>query len=147
MRLTLLAAASAVVLSAVPAIAQTANSPEPSVTTPAANIDSSNTRNPIAPRLPTPGVDENAAPSAFLIAARQALAAGRTGYAQEAMERAETRILSRSVPPSQARQASQQSLVQEIGAARRALATGDRNQAMSLIEQALKNPEANVAGN
>src|SRR5690348_11620523 len=52
----------------------------------------------IAGRLPPPPLEENASVRDFLVAARGALAAGRTGEAQEALERAETRALDRSVP-------------------------------------------------
>ena len=96
----------------------------------------------IAPRLPTPSaVGENATPLALLQAAAQALAAGRTGEAQEAMERAETRALDRSVRPSQARVPDQRPLVRQIAQARAALAGGDRGEALRLLQQAMREPE------
>jgi hypothetical protein len=110
----------------------------------ASNIGPSDTGSAIAPRLPTPPLDENAPPSAFLGAARVALMTGRTGEAQEAMERAESRALDRSVRPSQAGQASKQSLVQQIAQARGALSRGDRVGALRLIAVALHNPEASA---
>lgn len=88
-------------------------------------------------RLPVPQIDENAPVSAFLDAARHALAAGRAGEAQEALERAESRALSRSVRPSRAGQPSQQPVVQRISAARAALASGDRLRVLQLIDEAI----------
>lgn len=88
-------------------------------------------------RLPTPDVDENAPPAAFLNAARRAIAAGRDGEALEALERAESRVLDRSVRPSRAGLPSPQPLVARIAAARAALAGGDRMQTLQLIDQAL----------
>ncbi len=88
-------------------------------------------------RLPAPAIDENAPVSAFLDAARHALAAGRTGEAQEALERAESRALVRSVRPSRAGQASRQPVVERISAALAALATGDRQAVLQHIDEAL----------
>jgi len=95
-----------------------------------------------APRLPIPAVNENAPPATFIEAARQALAAGRTGEAQEAIERAESRTLDRAVKPSLASQPSQQPLVQQLRDARTALAAGDKLRATEILAAALKNPEA-----
>ena len=108
----------------------------------ASNITPSDTHSVIAPRLPDPEVGENAPPRAFLEAARRALAANRTGEAQEAMERAESRALSRSVAPARADQPSRQSLVSQIAEARGALSSGDRSRAIRIVEEALRNPEA-----
>jgi hypothetical protein len=107
----------------------------------AGNIGPSDTTTPYAARLPDPGVDENAAPRAFLEAAQQALAAGRTGAAQEALERAETRLLIRSVRPSQANTPSSEPAVQQVSEARQALGMGDRAGALAKIGDALANPE------
>jgi hypothetical protein len=65
---------------------------------PASNITPYDTRSVIAPALPVPPVPLTAPPSAFLSVARSAVQAGRTGEAQEALERAETRLLDRSLP-------------------------------------------------
>jgi hypothetical protein len=92
--------------------------------------------------LPAPSVDENAPPQVFIQAALRAIAAGRTGEAQEAIERAESRALIRSVKPSQAEQPSEQPLVQQLTQARLALASGDRLRAATLLEAAAKSPEA-----
>ena len=107
----------------------------------AGNIGPSDTKTPYAARLPSPDVGDNAAPRAFLEAARSSLAAGRTGEAQEAMERAETRLLIRSVRPSQANMPSQEPVVQQITEARQALGMGDRSGAMAKLDAALNNPE------
>ncbi len=103
----------------------------------ASNITDADTRSVIAPRLPSPDVSDDAAPKKFLMAARQALAAGRTGEAQEALERAETRLLSRSVSPSKVREASNNQAIADIGSARRALAAGQRSEAVQSIEAAV----------
>ena len=165
-----LALAGACALTAIPAIAQTYPPPPPALEAPppalrasptgarpgneigtgqslptsarSSNITPGDTRSVIAPRLPTPPLDENAPPFAFLASARQALAAGRTGEGQEALERAESRALDRSVRPSQAGQASRQSLVHEIAQAREALAAGDGSRTIELIAIAMENPEA-----
>jgi hypothetical protein len=94
--------------------------------------------------LPIPAIDENAPPSAFLHAARDALGAGRVGEAQEALERAETRALDRSVRPSRANTPSGQTLVQQINNARAALGTGDRTATVAAIDTALANPDADA---
>jgi hypothetical protein len=108
----------------------------------ASNITPDNTASVIAPRLPDPPLDDNAPPADFLAAARQALAAGRTGEGQEALERAESRALDRAVRPSLASQASRQPLVQQITRARDALAGGDIAGAIRAIDGALANPES-----
>lgn len=61
----------------------------------ASNITPQDTRSIIAPTLPKPPLAENATPAQFLAAARDALARGQTGEAQEALERAMTRRLDR----------------------------------------------------
>ncbi len=91
------------------------------LSTTASNTTSANTRSGIAPRLPDPNA-ASSTPEAYLAAARSALAAGKTGMAQEALERAETRILSRSTDPSMAATPADMPMIQQIGAARQALA-------------------------
>lgn len=59
----------------------------------ASNITPGDTRSIIAPTLPKPPVSPDAGTQAFLNAAHQAVAAHRTGEAQEALERAMTRRL------------------------------------------------------
>lgn len=102
----------------------------------ASNTTAANTRSEIAPRLPDPGAGAST-PQAYLAAAQRALAANRTGAAQEALERAETRLLSRSTDPSMANLPDPSAAVQAIGAARRALANRDLASAMSAISAAM----------
>jgi hypothetical protein len=101
------------------------------------NITPSDTRSPIAPTLPSPAVGDTGGPHIYLRAAREALAAGQTGKAQESLEMAETRVLDRSVVPSQADVPAAGRLASIIRDARMALGVGDRARAMSLIDQAL----------
>lgn len=103
----------------------------------ASNIDRADTRSNIAPTLPAPDVAENATPQQLLLAARAALAAGRTGQAQEAMERAQTRLLDRATPLFQTDRPSTNPAVAEISAALRALGAGDRAGAMRGIDAAM----------
>jgi hypothetical protein len=104
----------------------------------ASNATPGDTKSVIAPRLPTPSVGDDASPRVFLQAAERALTLGRTGEAQEAIERAESRLLDRDVAPSSAGKPSSQKLVAVVGNARRALAAGDRPGAMRLIMEALR---------
>jgi hypothetical protein len=104
----------------------------------ASNATAGDTSSVIAPRLPTPSVGDDAGPRAFLQAAERALILGRTGEAQEALERAESRLLDRDVAPSRAGEPSAQPLVTTVGNARQALAAGDRDGAMRLITDALQ---------
>ncbi len=103
----------------------------------ASNATSGDTRSVIAPRLPTPSAGDDSSPRAFLEAAQRALTLGRTGEAQEALERAESRLLDRSVPPSHADAPSAQPVVAEVGEARRALAAGDRARSQQIIGEVL----------
>ncbi len=104
--------------------------------TQASNIDRKDTRSDIAPRLPDPGAAANT-PQDLLQVAQRALASNHTGAAQEALERAETRVLTRSTDPSAAGAPDSGSMVQSIGAARRALATRDIPGARAAIAAAL----------
>lgn len=102
----------------------------------ASNTTGANTRSEIAPRLPDPAAGANT-PQAYLAAAQRALNANRTGAAQEALERAETRLLSRSTDPSMASTPDDAPMVQQIGQARRALAARDTAGAKSAISAAM----------
>ena len=104
----------------------------------ASNNAPADARSVIAPRLPDPNVSPDAGPEQYLMVARQALAAHQTGAAQEALERAETRALDRSVAPSRANDPNGEKLIQQITDARNALATGDTGTAMQLIDRALR---------
>ena len=102
-----------------------------------ANIGPADTRSEVAPTLPTPALGENAPPSAFLRAAQGALIAGRNGEAQEALERAQTRLLDRSVPLFQTNNPSENPAVRQIREALRALSQGDREGASRHIQTAM----------
>lgn len=103
----------------------------------AGNITPQDTTSPIAGRLPDPQVGPDASLRDYLMAARNALAAGRTGEAQEALERAETRALDRSVPLFQTSTPSSNPQVERISQVLRTLGNGDRLAAMQLLEQAI----------
>ncbi|HTR15653.1 MAG TPA: hypothetical protein VMI52_01300 [Acetobacteraceae bacterium] len=91
----------------------------------------------LAPRLPAPHVGTHATPEEYLRAAQSALARHHTGEAQQALEMAETRLLSRSTPVDAARQPDQDQAVQQVGQARQALGQGDLKSARAAIESAL----------
>ncbi len=103
----------------------------------ASNVTPGDTHSVIAPRLPAPSGGPNAAPAAFLADAQQALRARRTGQAQEALERAETAMLQRSVPADQASVPDQSPGVQQVRAARDALGKGDIPGAQKAIAAAM----------
>jgi hypothetical protein len=75
--------------------------------------------------------------AAQLRAAGTALRAGRAGQANEFLERAESRLLTRSTPPAQAGQPVQSGQVGHISAARAAIFANDRPKAQREIEAAI----------
>ncbi len=99
-----------------------------------------------APALAQPAADAardaNAPPAAFIETALHALAAGRLAEAENAIEQAESRALTRAVKPSRADQPSEQPLVERLSKARQALLAGDRLKAVDLLETAARTPEA-----
>ncbi len=101
------------------------------------NISSTDTRSVLAPNLPAPPVADSAPLRDFLVAARAALAAGRTGEAQDALERAETRALDRSVPHLQTNAPSEDPLVEKIQDALHTLSIGDQTHAIQRIDEAI----------
>ena len=103
----------------------------------ASNIVPADTRSVIAPTLPAPTIGENAATFDYLRAARVALVAGRTGQAQQSLEMAESRVLSRTVPQGQTSVPSDSLLVSRIRNALRALGADDSTRAIELIDLAL----------
>ena len=103
----------------------------------ASNITPNDTTSTIAPTPPEPAVAPGADVQALLNAAGQSLAAGQTGTADEALEQAETQILTRSVPQTQASYASQDPVVGQIEQARTALGSNDRNGALQIINEIL----------
>lgn len=88
-------------------------------------------------RLPDPAA-AGATPRDLLMAAQRALSQGKTGAAQEALERAETRVLSRTTDPSMAGTPDQAMMVQNISQARRALGARDTAGAQRSIAMAME---------
>jgi hypothetical protein len=103
----------------------------------ASNMTPNDTKSTIAPTSPAPNVGPDADVRDFLVASRQALSVGQTGTAQEALERAETEILSRSVLQSQADETSQNPTVLAITQARMTLGSGNVSGAMRQIDDIL----------
>lgn len=103
----------------------------------ASNITPENTHSTIAPALPVPPVGRDARPIDYLKAAHEALTHGRTGEAQEALERAEARALDRAVPLLQTSRPIDDPLVAQIRAARLALGSNDPSHAEQLIAAAI----------
>lgn len=104
----------------------------------ASNIAPSDTHTVYSPKLPDPPVSEDAGPYELLSAASQAIQAKQTGEAQEALERAETRLLTRSVPADAAGIPDNGAAVQQITAARLALGDGDLAHADSAVQLAMQ---------
>ncbi len=103
----------------------------------ASNITPGDTRSVIAPRLPTPAGGASGSAGGFLADARDALDRGQSGLAQEALERAETAMLQRSVPADQANVVNQAPDVLQVKAARDALARRDIPAAKQAVEAAM----------
>src|SRR4051794_21581493 len=91
--------------------------------------------------LPTPTTAGDR-PSDYLRAAQGALAAGRIGEAESALEMAQTRMLDRSVPLGQTDNPSDNPTIQQISQARQALAAHDRAATLQAIEIALASATA-----
>ncbi len=100
----------------------------------ASNIGPETTRPGVAPSLPRPDVGLGAEPEAYLRAARDALSAGKTGLAQEALEMAETQMLHRSMMPGLPPQPADQPMVATIRDARMALGRGNTAAALSILQ-------------
>jgi hypothetical protein len=110
---------------------------EPASTS-ASNISPSDTRSTIAPRLPgsaAPGLETTARQE--LQRAERDLSANRTGAAQEALERAETRLLDRSTAPDMVNTPDSGPMVTTIAQARQALGRHDVAGAQNLIAMAM----------
>ena len=110
----------------------------------ASNIAPADTRSAVAPALPVPAVALSAPPLSFLEAARRALAGARTGEAQEALERAETRLLDGTAQPVLAAPSMVPALA-STRAARQALAVHDRAGAAREIDAAIAALSASAA--
>lgn len=107
----------------------------------ASNIDSADTHSEIAPHLPAPAAGASATPVRYLRDAEHALQSHRTGEAQQALEMAETRLLDRSTPASDANRTDQRPAIQQVTNARKALASGDIKGAKAAIQMALADRE------
>ena len=103
----------------------------------ASNIAPGDTRSVIAPTLPRPAGGPNQSIASLLAGAQKALAARRTGLAEESLERAETAMLQRSVPPEQAATPDQAPDVLQVQAARAALAHHDLAAARQAVAEAM----------
>jgi hypothetical protein len=99
------------------------------------NILPSDTHSVIAPSLPIPRVNPNASPEEFLNGAMRALQQHKTGEAQEALERAETRELDHDV--AQGISPNNDPLIGRIRAAREALGLHHYAEAQQQISGAL----------
>ncbi len=136
MRALYIASAALLGLSAIQALAQVP--PESSPRSGAAsNLGAADTKTAVAPTLPTADLGADAGTPDYLRAARAALVAGHTGLAQQSLEMAETRALDRSVGQGQGSTPSGSRVVAQIRDALQALGSGNRPQAIALIDQAL----------
>ena len=136
MRTLLMTSTMLLALATVPALADTSpitGQPEPSSRA-ASNITPANTRSDVAPSLPAPAAE---GPRALLATAAQDLGANRTGAAQEALERAETRILDRSVPATMSNAPDNGQPVTLIRQALTALGNHDLQSANGYVQQAI----------
>ena len=109
-------------------------SPNDPRSTRASHILPDDTRSTIAPRLPTPDVGEDADARDYLRAARAALNAGRTGQAQQSLEMAETRLLTRETTQDAATMPDDGPRVNRVRDALHALGEGDRGRALNIID-------------
>jgi len=96
----------------------------------------------LANQLPPPQTDSTTVVG-MLTAAVNALQAGHTGEAQEALEQAETQALDRAVPQSQGNMPITDPLVTRISQARWALGENNLPAALHATEAALKWAERN----
>ncbi len=104
----------------------------------AGNLNGASTHSELAPNLPAPPAGDDI--QTLLMDAKAALQAGRTGEAQEALERAESRALDRSIPAGTERVPAADPLVGRISRALQALGNGDGAGSIREINAAL--PEA-----
>ncbi|ABI63020.1 Hypothetical protein GbCGDNIH1_2122 [Granulibacter bethesdensis CGDNIH1] len=102
----------------------------------ASNIDPANTRSTIAPSLPVP--EDANGPVALLRVALKALQQKQSGLAQESMERAQTRLLDRSVLATDTHPVDQSPVIQTINSALTALAQKDFAGARVQVDAALQ---------
>ena len=101
-----------------------------------ANLPNQPGRSEMGKRLPDPATSGTSAED-YLTAANRALQRGNSGAAQEALERAETRALTRTTDASMVNQPDNARMVQAISAARMALGRRDMNGARAAIQDAM----------
>jgi hypothetical protein len=92
--------------------------------------------------LPAPDLPETGRPSDYLRAAQSALVAGRTGEARESLERAQTRMLDRSVPMGQTNSPSDNPTIGQISQALQAIGARDRASCLRFIQAAIESASA-----
>jgi hypothetical protein len=111
----------------------------------ASNITSADTSSPIAPTSPQPAVGPDASVMQLLHAASQSIASGQTGTADNALEDAETNILTRSVVQGTQSTPSSDPVVSQIEQARQALGMHDSSGAAQQINQILSSNAPELA--
>jgi hypothetical protein len=112
------------------------NAPSNPMSSQASNIVSADTHSQLAPQLPTPG--QAGSPEQYLMRAKSAIRAGRTGEAQEALERAETRLLDRSTAMGTGNMPDDNPRVKMVQGALMALGRHDRQGAVQQIDMAMR---------
>ncbi len=111
----------------------------------ASNITAGDTKSVIAPTPPEPNVGPDATVAQLLTAAKQSLAAGQTGTTDEALEQAETQLLTRSVLATQVEVNDENPTVAAITQARQALGAGNKAQTLQIINQILASNSPDLA--
>ena len=106
----------------------------PPQTTGARSFEPNDPYSAIAPQTPLPPVRENDRLHAFLEAAWSAVDRGQSEEAQDALERAETRLLDRAVAMNSAQKPDDRHAVLDIGVARQVLTARDRPGALRAID-------------
>ncbi len=101
------------------------------------NVTPGDTESTIAPTSPEPVVPPDATVQQLLLVGSQYIASGKTGTADEALEQAETKILTRAVPQMAAGVPSQDPVVAQIETARGVLGSGNNAGAVQLLNQIL----------
>jgi hypothetical protein len=141
---TWLTAAFGTVLLATPALAQMQQYAAPGLSDSLTEMERQR-RNPGPPSVPMQNRDGAVADDVdargvhdWLMQAKAAIGRGNLGQANEFLERAETRLLSRSTDPSMAGSPAAGPRLNSISGAREALRNRDRNGAMQQIDMALR---------
>jgi hypothetical protein len=118
---------------AMPVLAQDHAAPAP-----ASTASSSGKHGVIVPPLPVPSLGPEATPGQYLQAAQQEVTRHHAGAAQEALERAETRLLDRATAPSRADQPDNAPAIQDISQAIAAVRKHDWQAASQHIDAATR---------